>query len=105
MTLRVFNTDTNLYISLLAHNSKGTSTENPRVGGSIPPLGTIFLDFQRVIPWVARGLLVAVSMAISSSFQSGFTRGPQSRAWTCFVRVLVKVTTLTGYFTVFKIVG
>ena len=38
-------------------------TENPRVGGSIPPLGTIFLDFQSVIPWVTRGLLVPVSMA------------------------------------------
>jgi len=39
------------------------ATENPRVGGSIPPLGTIFLDFQTVTLWVARGLLVLVSIA------------------------------------------
>jgi hypothetical protein len=34
------------------------NTENPRIGGSIPPLGTILLDFQTVIRWVTRGLIV-----------------------------------------------
>jgi len=29
------------------------SSENHRVGGLIPPLGTISLDFQTVILWVA----------------------------------------------------
>jgi hypothetical protein len=32
--------------NLLAHKPGLTATENPRVGGSIPPLGTIPLDFQ-----------------------------------------------------------
>ena len=38
-------------------------TENPRVGGSIPPLGTIRIDFQTVTRWVARGLSLFVSMS------------------------------------------
>ena len=51
--------------NLLAHNPGLTATENPRVGGSIPPLGTISLDFQTVIRWVARGLTIAVSIGLA----------------------------------------
>ena len=39
-------------------------TENPRVGGSIPPLGTISIDFQTVTLWVAQGLMARVSYAV-----------------------------------------
>ena len=39
-------------------------TENPRVGGSIPPLGTIFFDFQSVTLWVVRGLSVFVPTGV-----------------------------------------
>ncbi len=46
-------------------------SEKPRVGAErgppsadqlIPPLGTIFLDFQSIIRWAARGLIVALSI-------------------------------------------
>jgi len=43
-----------------------SATENPRVGGSIPPLGTILPEFQRVALWVALGLSEFVSMPLSA---------------------------------------
>jgi hypothetical protein len=48
--------------NLAVHTGGFTGTENHRVGGSIPPPGTIPPDFQTVIQWVARGLMVAVSV-------------------------------------------
>ena len=48
--------------NLAVHTGGFTGTENPRVGGSIPPPGTIPLDFHPVIQWVTRGLMVAISI-------------------------------------------
>jgi hypothetical protein len=48
-----------------------TETENPRVGGSIPPLGTISPDIQRVILWVARGLIVSV-LLVGAKWLDGY---------------------------------
>ena len=51
------------FFNLLAHKLGVIWTENPRVGGSIPPLGTILIVFQSVTRWVARGLSGFVSVA------------------------------------------
>jgi hypothetical protein len=57
-------------VNSICYFSVGRKIRN--VGGSIPPLGTILIVFQLVIPWVAGGLSGIVSMAGDLRARAGF---------------------------------